>query len=193
MEPNTRESMQLARRKAMPAALRVLTEQYPREVWESHSNFDGLTRFWLERHGLFRRLLAAMQNDSEAVLAKTLDPEQYAHRLARYGAMFVEQLHGHHRIEDMHYFPQLAGFDSRLERGFEILDKDHHALDGHLAEFSSAANKVLQARGDQALLESAKVHSDLLQTTERFLNRHLEDEEELIVPVILKYGVDGLV
>jgi len=47
----------LRHRKGLPDALRVLLEQYPRALWESHQNFDGLTRFWLERHLMFRRAL----------------------------------------------------------------------------------------------------------------------------------------
>jgi len=44
------EQIDLAQRSRLPDALRVLLEQYPRDMWESHRNFDGLTRFWLERH-----------------------------------------------------------------------------------------------------------------------------------------------
>ena len=38
---------------------------------------------------------------------------------------------------------------------------------------------------------AARFQADLAQL-ERFLDRHLLDEEELVVPVILKFGLDGL-
>ena len=37
----------LETRQGLPDALRYLVEKYPRDIWESHRNFDELTRFWL--------------------------------------------------------------------------------------------------------------------------------------------------
>ena len=100
--------------------------------------------------------------------------------------MLVGQLHGHHRIEDTQYFPVLSRLETRLDRGFAILDRDHHALDALLGRFTESANAVLQGRGE------AGAFLDELGAFEGFLNRHLEDEEDLVVPVILKHGPDGL-
>jgi hemerythrin-like domain-containing protein len=100
--------------------------------------------------------------------------------------MLVQNLHGHHQIEDLHYFPVLTRREPRLARGFEILDRDHHALDALLAGFAEDANAVLQGR-----LEPGAFRERLLGF-EAVLVRHLEDEEDLIVPVILKHGPGGL-
>ncbi len=183
----------LETRDGLPEALRVLLRDYPREAWEQDPHFHGLVSFWLGMHLHFRDALAAMQADAEAVLDRRLDPQAWAPRLARTGAGFVEHLHGHHGIEDGHYFPLLAARDVRLLRGFEILDRDHHALDGHLDAFVEDANAAIGAAqaGPDWRTPAGRLH-DNLQRLHGFLDRHLLDEEDLIVPVILRDGEAGL-
>ncbi len=179
----------LETRAGLPEHLKVLARLYPRETWQGHPNFSGLTAFWLERHLMFRQLFDRLVAGSEGHLDRA-DP-RFGPEMARLTGFFLNQLHGHHTIEDQHYFPQFIPLDTRLERGFEILDHDHHALDGHihaLAERSNAVLTLLKAGQDE------KKAVDLLAAAQRdfrrFLNRHLEDEEEIIVPVILEYGAD---
>ncbi len=183
----------LETRDGLPEALRVLLRDYPREAWEADPRFHGLVSFWLGMHLHFRDALAAMQADAEAVLDRRLDSQAWAPRLARTGAGFVEHLHGHHGIEDGHYFPLLAARDVRLLRGFEILDRDHHALDGHLDAFVEDANAAIGAAqaGPDWRTPAGRLH-DNLQRLQGFLDRHLLDEEDLIVPVILRDGEAGL-
>ncbi len=183
----------LANRDGLPEPLRVLYRDYPREAWELHPEFGGLVRFWLERHMMFRKLMEMLQEDTQSVLDRRMDPAAYAPRLARFGGMLVNQLHGHHQIEDVHYFPVLAGLDRRIATGFDILDKDHQALDGIIERFTVAANGVLQAAGsDAAAREKSAGFLTELRSFERMLNRHLNDEEELVVPVILSHPEAGL-
>jgi iron-sulfur cluster repair protein YtfE (RIC family) len=183
----------LAKRDKLPDALRVLLAEYPREGWELDPGFDGLVKFWLDRHLMFRRLMSEMGSATEAVLDKKIAPDRYAATLSRYGGMFVNGLHEHHTIEDTHYFPKLAKKDSRIQKGFDILDKDHHDLDALLSDFVGGANGLLQRSADAAKLheDAGRFHKELLRL-ERLLDRHLVDEEELIVPVILRFGASGL-
>ncbi len=182
----------LETRDGLPDALRVLLQDYPREAWEHDPNFHGLVSFWLGMHLHFRDALARMQADAEALLDRRLDPQAWAPRLARQGGEFVQHLHGHHGIEDHHYFPLLAKRDARLLHGFEILDRDHHALDAHLDGFVTDANAALRAQGAPDFrTEAGRFHENLLRL-DRFLDRHLVDEEELVVPVILRDGEAGL-
>ena len=186
-------SLDLATRTGLPDALRVLLEQYPREDWTEHAHFDGLVRFWLDRHVMFRKLTDMLRSDCEAVLDAQTDPRTFSNRLGRFGGMLVNELHMHHQIEDAHYFPPLSGAEPRIARGFEILDRDHHAIDAHLGLFVEDANAVLRTAGDGADIRTAA--GLLLARTKRldgFLDRHLIDEEELVVPVILRHG-PGLV
>ena len=188
--PNPDPTLALDLRSGLPDALRVLLAEYPRDQWDSDPGFDGLVRFWLDRHMMFRRILERLTAEAKARHAGVLDPQRHAHALGRLGSSFVGELHGHHSIEDAHYFPTLATKDARVARGFDLLDADHHALDTHLAGFVDRANAVLQA-GD-AGGDAVDRLIDGLAEFERFLDRHLIDEEELVVPVILNYGTDGL-
>ena len=180
------DDLALDRRDRLPDALRVLLETYPRAEWESHSNFAGLVQFWLERHLMFRKLTSLLQEDAERAMDGALDPEQQKARLARFGGALGNELHGHHQIEDHHYFPALSGMEPSLVRGFTILDKDHHAMDGLLDRFTRSANGVLQNGGDVGPFREELLSFDAM------LDRHLVDEEDLIVPVILRHGADAL-
>lgn len=189
----TDAKIDLDARAGLPDALRVLLADYPREGWASDPNFQGLVSFWLERHMMFRKLMGLMKTDARALLDRNLEGRQFAAKLSRHGGMFVNQLHGHHTIEDTHYFPVLAQKEPGIGKGFDILENDHHALDGHLDRFVKGANAVLQRLDDRAQLQtSAGRFSEDLMQLERLLDRHLIDEEELIVPVILRHGAGGL-
>jgi hemerythrin-like domain-containing protein len=184
--------LSLETRPGLPEALRVLLRDYPREGWEADPNFDGLVSFWLGMHLHFRDALQGMTTDAEALLDGRLDRQAFAPRLARTGGAFVQHLHGHHGIEDDHYFPLLAARDVRLLRGFEILDRDHQALDLHIDAFVQDANAAIRgAREPEWRTPAGRLHENLLRFS-RFLDRHLVDEEELIVPVILRDGEAGL-
>ena len=183
-------NLSLLERRALPDALRVLIEEIPRETWEAHPHFGGIVQFWLERHLMFRDLLGRLHADTESLIDRRITAEAYAPVLSRMGGMFLDELHGHHHVEDAHYFPKLVKLDARVERAFDILDADHKALDGLLSRFAEGANGVLRARDDGAR-EAAAGFGDELETLAGFLDRHLVDEEEIIVPVILKSGFQG--
>jgi iron-sulfur cluster repair protein YtfE (RIC family) len=179
--------LDLNSRERLPDALRVLFESYPRETWEEHRNFGELIRFWLDRHLQFRRMNAMLLAGAEGYLDGRLDAERYGRETGRTGQMLLHHLHEHHMVEDTHYFPVLTRQDARLERGFTMLDADHHALDEHLAEFAKDANGLLRALGTgNARDEAGRLH-ERLTGFGGFLDRHLTDEEELIVPVLLHY------
>lgn len=180
------DTLTLDHRTGLPDALRVLLEVHPRDTWPAHDNFAGLVAFWLDRHLMFRKLMGALISDAEQAVDRKIDAQTHATRLSRYGAMLLENLHGHHQIEDHHYFPILSAREPMLAKGFLLLDSDHHAMDGLLNRFADGANAVLQGQS-----EPGAFRADLL-SFEAMLNRHLVDEEELIVPVILKHGPGGL-
>lgn len=193
MTQATSDPLALGRRTGLPDALRVLLEDYPRAGWENDPGYEGLLRFWLDRHMMFRRLLGTMKSKTEALLDAKMDPMSYGGRMSRYGGMFVNELHGHHQIEDAHYFPAMAAQDKRIEAGFAILDKDHHAIDGHLNAFITQANDALGAlQDDKRRLTAAGGFHAGLSDLEGILDRHLIDEEELVVPLVLKYGAGFL-
>ena len=104
------------------------------------------------------------------------------------------QLDEHHQVEDQHYFPLFRRLEPRLAPGFEVLERDHAALHAALAVIVERANAVLApGAGDAGALRSA---------LERFLEaqrelgqgllRHLDDEEDLVIPLLLERGEGSL-
>lgn len=180
------EDLTLEHREGLPDALRVLLQDYPRDAWNAHDNFAGLVAFWLDRHLMFRRLMTALIDDAEQAMDRRIDAQGHAARLSRYGSMLLQNLHGHHQIEDHHYFPVLSAREPVLTRGFDLLDADHHAMDGLLNRFADGANGVIRGKTEVGVFRE-----DLLGF-KAMLERHLTDEEDLIVPVILKHGPNGL-
>ena len=81
--------------------------------------------------------------------------------------------------------------DTRLARAFEILDSDYEELHFHINEFGAKTNVVL-LKGQNK--DQAKDNKNYLFDThvnfEKFLHRHLTDEEEIIVPLILEHDPD---
>lgn len=178
----------LEHRQGLPDALRVLLADYPRDRWEGHRNFDGLTRFWLDRHLSFRRLLPMLQTRARAIADATEEPDPRV--LLRLAGGLINDLHGHHQVEDHHYFPLLAQAEPRLEAGFSLLDADHHALDAHLHALADHTNALLRALHEgQPIRESAARLDAALTPFGGFLDRHLTDEEDLVVPVILHHAL----
>ena len=177
----------------MPAEMQTLLDSYPRNTWEAHPGFKDKTKHWLGAHQMFRQLGQIIRTETEQFLDKSRDADEFSNRLSYYGVIMVRNLHGHHGWEDHSYFPELAAADPRFEAGLEILEKDHQELDVVLERFSSSANRVIQlAQLDeiQARDEAGGLHR-IAETIEAFLKRHLSDEEELAVPIILHHRLRG--
>jgi len=177
----------------MPAEMRVLLAQYPRDSWRNHPGFKDKTVQWLGAHRWFRRISAALRNATEHYLDGSVDEQDYMTSLSYQGGQLVNNLHGHHGWEDHSYFPELSAADARFDAGLAILEKDHLVLNQVLHEFTLAANRVIQlTRLDATKAPTAadKVHSATI-AIEQLLQRHLSDEEELAVPIILHHRLRG--
>ncbi len=190
--PDQRHGMKdqsLANRTELPPEFRLILAEYPREGWPDHRDFNGLAAFWLDRHLGFRRMLAALTDDAQARIDHKLAPEVHARRLSQLGSRLLGDLIGHHQIEDDAYFPELARLEPRIARGFDMLDADHHALHALIDRFAKGANAVLGQVDER--LQRDKVGRFLVELAEfdRMLVRHLADEEDLVLPVVLKHRV----
>lgn len=177
----------------MPQEMRLLLKDYPRDAWQVHPGFARATRQWMAAHAGFRRLADALRDETEAYLDRRRDPQVYAGRTSRVGNALVGNLHGHHHFEDRSYFPELSAADPRFDAGLEILEKDHAALDSVLDDLTRTANrtiKLIQLDEAQARDEAGRLLNHA-QTVETFLERHLGDEEDLAVPIILHHRLRG--
>jgi iron-sulfur cluster repair protein YtfE (RIC family) len=184
----------LARRNGWPEEMRVLIARYPRERWDNHANLGEMARFWLSRHAMFRELSGMIGEIGKKFHAGELTPAEFPRLFVPRLQFLLEQLSVHHQIEDHHYFPLLRAADARLARGFDVLENDHHAIHADMAATAETTNALLRAlQGEADALR--RCGDDYAAASGRLLNgliRHLDDEEDLIVPLILDRGEDAL-
>jgi len=184
-------AVDLENRAGLPEDLLFLLAKYPREDWQVHDNIHGLASMWLERHDMFRELGGLLEGAIAEHREGKITPDAFARFFAPRLRFFLGQLSGHHAIEDEHYFPLFATTESRLARGFEILDSDHHVIHdalGRNAEAGSAFLRALQQDADAQRL-AADAYADANAGLVAMLRQHLTDEEDLIIPLILERGI----
>jgi hypothetical protein len=187
-------TLDLDSRTGWPADLRALLDRHPRPTWPGHPNLGALCRFWLERHAMFRELARALHEGSVELCERRLDAGAFQPWFRPRMRFFLQQLHHHHLVEDHNYFPVFMAAESRLARGFEVLEADHGTIERAIGELAQASNGLLQAlRSPPADLRGATAGiTAALPAFLRRLDRHLDDEEDLIIPLILERSEAGL-
>ena len=188
------DALALARRSGWPDDLRVLVARYPREQWDAHPNLGEMARFWLSRHAMFRELSVAIEQIAALFRAGKLPPEGFARHFVPRLQFMLGQLNVHHQIEDLHYFPVFRAADERLARGFDVLEGDHHHIHADMARTAETANALLhslQADRD-TMRRCGDGYADASAALLKGLAQHLDDEEDLIVPLILDRSEEAL-
>lgn len=177
----------------MPEEMRFLLKAYPRDDWKVHPGFKEKTHHWLSAHQMFRRVAEHVRLDTEKVLNKDIALDDYVGRLSYFGSNLVANLHGHHGWEDHSYFPELSAADPRFDAGLELLEQDHADLDLVLDDMTRKANRVIKLAtlDETQALEEANTVLPAAKVIEALLKRHLSDEEELAVPIILHHRLRG--
>jgi iron-sulfur cluster repair protein YtfE (RIC family) len=187
------EALALARRSGWPEDLRVLIARFPREQWQGHANLGEMVRFWLSRHDMFRELAVMVQAIETQFRAGALTPAEFPRAFVPRLQFLLSQLDAHHQVEDLHYFPLLRAADKRLARGFDVLENDHTAIHADMAATAETANALLRALAQpDALKRCGDNYAQASGALIKGLVRHLDDEEDLIVPLILERGEDAL-
>ncbi len=180
-------SLDIDQRTGWPDELKVLLGRYPRATW--YESRSPTARFWLEKHDSFRREARDLEAAADDFRAARSAPRDFAIWVAPRLQNFIAHLHGHHQIEDYHYFPAFRAAEPRLARGFETLGRDHETLSADIADVVGAVNALIAAVREEAALEAQRQagqrYADAsLRLCARLL-RHLDDEEDLIIPVML--------
>ncbi|WP_428641755.1 hemerythrin domain-containing protein [Roseibium sp.] len=178
-------------RSGLPEEWLFLLKDHPREIWTSHRNLGPMTEFWLERHNGFRRLGGMLEGLLSKFREDQIRAEQFGGRFAPLLQQFLSELHHHHTIEDHHYFPVFMAAEKRLLAGFELLENDHELIHHRIETVIRSANKLfgqLGTRDRDSIRRAADSFAGVSDTLISGLIRHLEDEEDLIVPVILDRG-----
>ncbi|MBI3703624.1 MAG: hemerythrin domain-containing protein [Rhizobiales bacterium] len=104
-----------------------------------------MARFWLSRHAMFRELAGMIGDIDARYRSGALSAAEFPRQLVPRLQFLLSQLDAHHQIEDLHYFPIFRAADARLERGFDVLEGDHHAIHADMDRTVETANALLQA------------------------------------------------
>jgi len=177
-------------RAGWPDELCVVLKDYPRTTWPDTRS--AMARFWIDKHNYLRQQSAALQSANGDYRAGRASAEQFGVWLAPRLQGFLGELHGHHQIEDFHYFPAFRSAEPRLSSGFDVLNQDHELIHGGIMSVVEAVNeliKSIQAEGaDDVRKRAADRYIDASGLLHRRLERHLQDEEDLIIPLMIRQG-----
>jgi len=174
-----------------PAERDVLLERHPRERWASHGSLD--VAFWLEVHSRFRRECAALEGLADRYREQRLPARELAIVAAPRLAGLLTDLRGHHQVEDFHYFPVFRRLAPRLTSGIDVLERDHAELEHDAIAARNALRELRAAlaNGDSNADSATAVlaaHQFVIAASRLCLRigRHLNDEEDLVVPLLLE-------
>ena len=183
------DPLALASRAGLPTEFLYLRDAFPRERW-TMGGLHPTARRWLHMHGGFRAHQAEMAAMVEAWRADTLDVQTLHRALIPTLQQFLRHLDGHHRIESGHYFPALQQLEPRIAAGIDLLDRDHDAIHAHIEAMVETGRALHQAVTGGAPDAADRVErlADVLALAGPQLARHLDDEEEIVIPLIALRG-----
>jgi hypothetical protein len=176
-----------------PTELLFLLERHPRATWPSAQSAS--VAFWLQVHDRLRRDAAGLDAAAEDYRSGRSSPARLAVVAAPRLRGLVAAMQGHHRIEDVEYFPEFRRAEPGLAAGFDRLEREHaglrRAVDAALAalaELHAAAERPAEPAGAATLGLAAQRYVDAAAMLITELLRHLNDEEDLVVPLLLEHG-----
>lgn len=184
----------LDQRTGWPDELCVVLNDYPRETWPETRS--AMARFWIDKHNYLRRQSEALQSANEEYRNDRLETAQFGAWAAPRLQGFLAELHGHHQIEDFHYFPAFRTAEPRLAAGFDVLARDHELIHQGIVNVVESVNAFFRTidseTGDTAAQRAAaeRYVAASRQLDER-LRRHLADEEDLIIPLMIRQDQSG--
>lgn len=182
------DPLALAARAGLPDDMLYLRDAFPRERWTGP--LPETAAFWLQMHAGFRAQQVQMADAASRWRSGALDPRGLHAALLPTLQDFLGHLDGHHRIESGHYFPHFRQIEPRIQTGLDLLDRDHDAIHAHLEELFRAGLAFHQAVAGQSLDAPDHAHrlADTLDRAAPGLIRHLDDEEDIVIPLMALKG-----
>jgi iron-sulfur cluster repair protein YtfE (RIC family) len=151
--------------------------------------------FWLEVHEHLRRDAVGLETAGNDYVGGRSSPAQLAVIAAPRLHGLIAAMHGHHQIEDFHYFPAFRRAEPQLSAGFDRLESEHADLSRSVEAALAALRELREttelptepaAAATQQL--AAQRYVDAAAALCRELEGHLRDEEDLVVPLLERSG-----
>jgi hypothetical protein len=178
----------ILKRDGLPSIIRETLLESTRNEWSAHPRFRGKASFFMNIHRDLINGAAQLSADIEALLdipEGELAENGAFSNLVNFGGRLISFAHHHHEIEDHGYFPQLRLIYPNMDRAMTLLDGDHKILDAALNDTNDALHQITHA--PMARDRIAQLHRGS-KAVESILNRHIWDEEEIIIPIFLKHS-----
>ena len=182
--------LSLDERSGLPDDLLFLLGLYPRQRWPEMTLHETAER-WLQIHDWFRQFSGALLEGTTDFREGRTSAGDFQRWLDPRLGTFLEFLEGHHHHEDSVYFPAFTEAEPRLGLGFAILDRDHDSIHGRLAALEASGKEMREARlatdADKARFAADRL-AGTLEGLLGPLRRHLHDEEDIVIPLLLDRG-----
>jgi iron-sulfur cluster repair protein YtfE (RIC family) len=177
-------------RSGLPEDLLFLLETYPRQRWPEITLHETAER-WLQIHDWFRQFSSSLLTGTTDFRKGRQSAPEFHRWLEPRLETFLEFLEGHHHHEDSVYFPAFTRAEPKLELAFAILDRDHDSIHARLAALEASGKEMREARLSSDPDKVRFAADRLAGTLEGLLGplrRHLHDEEDIVIPLILDRG-----
>jgi hemerythrin-like domain-containing protein len=149
-----------------------------------------MSAFWLAVHDSLRAHGGQVGAVMQALRQGEVSAADFPHLFVPQLNQFLQHLEAHHQIEDGAYFPRFRALDSRMVVGFDLLETDHGVIHEALLATVESANGLLSTltRDRDTLRVAADRHAADADRLLALLLRHLDDEEDLVIPAMLEHG-----
>lgn len=183
------DALGLAARAGLPPEFLYLREAFPRARW-AEAGLDPVARHWLAMHAGFRSQQAGMADLVVRWRSGGIEIRDLHGAMIPALQQFLQHLNAHHRIESGHYFPAMQRIEPRIEAGVALLDRDHDAIHAHIEALVTTGRAFHQAvtTGGAEADDQLRRLADALDRARPELARHLDDEEDIVIPLIALYG-----
>ncbi len=164
--------------------LLVLRERMPRDAWGTLPR-GSLPSTWLSMHDSLRDGQQMLERLATHWQLKLIDAATFRDRALPMLRQHLGHLHGHHRLEDTHYFPQFRTIEPRLAKGFDLLESDHAELHTAIDALEDLTRRLasLDPQGDEANALAQQL-AEALHRLGPAMRQHLLDEEDLVIPLL---------
>ncbi|MDP3369085.1 MAG: hemerythrin domain-containing protein [Brevundimonas sp.] len=179
----------LAARSGLPTEFLYLRDAFPRTRW-NEAGLNPIARHWLGMHAGFRGQQAGMANLVARWRVGGMETGVVHGALIPVLHQFLQHIDAHHRIESGHYFPAMQRIEPRIEAGIALLDRDHDEIHAHIEALVTAGRGFHQAvtSGASEARDRLGRLAEALDLAGPELARHLEDEEDIVIPLIALHG-----
>jgi hemerythrin-like domain-containing protein len=182
--------LDLASRTGLPESIAYLRRRFPAAEWRASPRYGQLARRWQHVHEGLRGEGGSLQVLTEAFANGQRPPEAFRREFTTLLGSHLNHLQLHHQMEDQFYFPRFRSLDERMVAGFDLLERDHEQIHHQLEQSAMAATRLLESLNSDREAQKVSTESFAARAAKllALLDRHLSDEEDLVIPALLEHG-----